>query len=46
MSFSTVHAMIRDIEFFNSSRSVMGYDFTILYAGRTGSRPAIKSTPH
>lgn len=31
MSFSTVHATIQDIEFFNSSRCVMGYDFTILY---------------
>jgi len=31
MSFSTVHATIWDTEFFNSSRSVMGYDFTILY---------------
>ena len=32
MSFSTVHAMIWDTEFFNSSRSVMRYDFTFLYA--------------
>ena len=31
MSFNTVHTTIRDTEFFNSSRSVTGYDFIILY---------------
>jgi len=31
MSFSKVHAMIWDTEFFNRSRSAMGYDFTIWY---------------
>lgn len=45
MNFSTVHAMIRDTEFFCSSRSVMRYNFTIWYPWDS-QLASNKGTPH